>query len=127
MKRKNSRFQLNPACRGSLSCGGFVRGLERVMRERPSLRCQDLEGRFQVLRGWRHQTPEDCHNSQQEYGGGHEVEHAVDFEVCHQACTDQWAEYRAEPAHKNELSAYRHDPIGRHAIVRVGDTDGVQR
>jgi len=60
-----------------------VRGVERVMRERPSLRCQDLKGRFQVLRGWHHQNTEACHNRQQECGGGHGVEHAVDSSGLH--------------------------------------------
>jgi hypothetical protein len=42
------------------------------MRQRPSLRCQDFEGRFPALGGSRRKTTEACHNRQQEYGSRHE-------------------------------------------------------
>src|SRR5215469_10285109 len=97
------------------------------MAERPRLRCQDVERRFPLLGGWRHQTPEACYNRQQECDSSHEVQDTVDFKACHQTRTDQRAEYRTDPAHQNEPSAYRDDAIGWHAIVRVRDTHWVQR
>ena len=96
------------------------------MREWPSLRCQDRETCFQVLLRLRRQTSKSCHQRQHECCGGHEVEHAVNFKARHQSRTDQRAEHRADPANQNEPSAYRHNPISRHAIVRVGDANGVE-
>jgi hypothetical protein len=49
------------------------------MRERPSLRRQDLERRLQLLRGRRRETSETRYQRQQEYRSSHEVEYAVDF------------------------------------------------
>ena len=96
------------------------------MCERPSLRCQDLERCFSMHWRLRHQTSVAGNERQQEHRGRHKVEHAVNFKARHQTCTDQWAQYRAESAHQDEPSAYRHDAIGRHAIVRVGDADGLE-
>lgn len=73
-----------------------------MVRERPSLRCQDLEGHFPVLGGAGHQTAEACHTREHEDRSRHEVEEAVDSKVCHQTRPDQWAEYRANPTHQNE-------------------------
>ena len=77
--------------------------------------------------GLRHQTTEAGHERQQENRGGHKVEHAVNFKARHETRTDQRAQHRADTAHQNEPPANRHDPIGRHAIVGVGDADGVER
>src|SRR5215831_10227710 len=116
----------NSAHSRSLSQEGFVRRVERVMREGTGLRCQDLKGHFLLLGGLRHQTTEACRNRQQQYGSSHEVEDAVDLKVFHQALTNQRAEYRANTAHQNEPSAYRDDTIRGHAIKRVGDADRIQ-
>ena len=96
------------------------------MRERRRLRRQDFEGPFSVL--WRRcgQASARGQEGQEEGGGGHEVEHAVDAEACHEARTDERANHRAEPTNQNELAAYRHDPVGRHVIVRVSDADRVK-
>ena len=66
---------------GSVELRRPVRGVERIMRKRPRLRCQDLERCFQVLWRLRHQTSDAGHERQQEYRGRHEVEHAVNFKA----------------------------------------------
>jgi hypothetical protein len=64
--------------------------------------------------------------AQDERGSGHEVKHAVDAEARHHARADQRTCDRAEPTDEDQPAAHRHDPIGRHAVVRIGDADRIQ-
>jgi hypothetical protein len=100
---------------------GALGGAELIVRERRRLRRQDLERPFPVLRRCRGQAPARGQEGQEEGGGGHKVEHAVDAEACHRARADERTSHRTEPTYQDELAAYHHDSVGWHASVKVHD------
>jgi hypothetical protein len=105
--------------------GTFFGGAKQIVRERGRLRRQDLEGSPLTCRGRSSQATSYGDQGQEQGRGGHKVKKAVDAETSHHACANQRADDGAQPADQDEPSAYRNDSIGRHMIVRVGDTNRV--
>ena len=79
-----------------------------------------------MARRRRGQARASGHKGQKECCGGHKVKQLVNAGARHDACADKRAKHRGETAHQDEPAAYRYDPIGGHAVVRVGDTDRVK-
>src|SRR5438270_10634301 len=87
---------------------GFVGGVERSVRERCRLRRQDLKRPLYMVRCHRSKTPAYSQEGQDQRGGCHEVEHAVD------GCRWRYTQKRRQ---KPVITSTPYDKISRADIL----------